>query len=175
MAEKTIKASGRAHIRRGMANTGVGSQVINILDGVGEMRAVDKIVTAAQMLALAATPIELVAAPGVATHYLEFMGATVFLDYGGTAYAADAGEDISIKYTAGTVVSNAIDGEVLEATADTLWTFRALVSAQETAVVANTGFVLDNVGAGEIITGNSPLKIRTYYRIHKALELAEIA
>jgi len=177
MAEKTIKASGRSHIRRGMANTGVGTQVINILDGVGEMRAVDKIVSSAQLLALAAAPIELVAAPGIATKYIEFMGASVFLDYGGTAYAADAGEDLAIRYTdgTGTVVSNQIDGEVLEATADTLWTLRPVAGAQETALTANAALVLDNVGAGEIITGNSPLKIRVYYRILNALELADIA
>ena len=149
---KTIKASGRSHIRRGMANTGVGTQVINILDGVGEMRCVDKIITAAQMLALAATPIELVEAPG-AGKYLEFMGAQVFLDYNSAAYAADAGEDFAIRYTdgTGTIVSTQIDGEALEATADTLWALTKAnpTSDLETALTANAALVADNVGSGE--------------------------
>jgi len=176
---KTIKASGRGYVRRGMANTGVGNQVINILDGVGEMRAVDKIVSSAEILALGATPITLVAAPGIATKYLEFLGASVFLDYGGTAYASDAGEDLAIRYTggSGTIVSTQIDGTGLHATADTLWALRPAnaTSELETALTANAALVLDNVGSGEVITGNSPLKIRVYYRILNALDLAEIA
>lgn len=136
----------------------------------------DKLITSAQVLALNATPITLVAAPG-AGKYLEFLGAAIFLDYGGTAYASDAGEDLVVKWTnaAGAAVSNSIDGTVFHATADALAYARPLNTAADVLVsVVNSALVL-HLLVGEWITGNSPLKVRTWYREHKLSELEGIA
>ena len=173
--KKTLSRSERDAIRYGFGgNSHFGQHVSDIIDGVGDMRVADVLITSAQMLALAATPITIVAAPG-AGKYLEFMGAVCFLDYNSAAYAADAGEDFQLRYTdgSGALVSDPIDGELLEATADTLFVLKPI--ALTVAVTANTPIVADNVGAGELASGDSPFKVRCFYRIHDSAELVLIS
>jgi hypothetical protein len=71
-------------------------------------------------------------------------------------------------------VSNAVDGSVWDAEADTLAAFyplNAAASAQEIAV--NAPIVL-HLLTGNWATGNSPLKVRCYYRTIDLSELASI-
>ena len=146
------------------------------LDGIGVIEKVDKLISTAQVLALFGTPIEIVPAPGAGV-YLEFLGAYIFLDYNSAAYASDAGEDLVFKYTnaAGAVVSHSIDGTVFHATADALAYARPSNPAADTIVaVANAAIVL-HLLVGEWITGNSPLKIRCYYRTIRKAALEAIA
>lgn len=143
--------------------------------GLGEVRVQDKLITTAQVLALFATPIEVVAAPG-ANIALQFLGAHVLLDFNSAAYVDDADEDLVFKYTnaAGKTISQEIDGSLLDDGADML----AFVGPAGTdpivaAEVANAAIVV-HVLTGELITGDSPLKIRLYYRQVRVVSLEAI-
>ena len=124
---------------------------------------VDKTITSAQLLALNATPVTIVGAPGANLAIIP-MGAYLTLPYNSAAYAGvAAGEDLSFKYT------NAAGAEVLfvEATGflDQTSTQRRYASPVSTLItpVVNAPIVLHML-VGEVITGNSPLKVRFFYR-----------
>lgn len=129
---------------------------------------VDVTVSSAEMLALNATPKQLVAAPG-ADLALIFEGAVAFLDYGAAAYAGiAAGEDLAVKYTdsSGLQVASCETDPFLTATADAtryIQPYRAASGASDITPVANAALVLHML-SGEITTGDSPLKMRVYYR-----------
>jgi hypothetical protein len=129
-----------------------------------EQRYVDVTITTAQILALNATPKALVAAPG-AGKALIFLGVVVFYDYNSAAYAGiAAGEDLSIKYTDGSGLEvGALETTgFLDLTADAVRFVPASPVAGFTPV-ANAALVLHLLTA-EITTGNSPLKLRVFYR-----------
>lgn len=129
---------------------------------------VDVTVTAAQMLALNATPKQLVAAPGAGLA-LVFEGAVVFLDYGTAAYAGIAsGEDLAVKYTdsSGLQVASCETDPFLTATADAtryIHPYKAASGNSAITPLENAALVLHML-SGEITTGDSPVKLRVYYR-----------
>ncbi len=149
--------------RFGIANRTLGKQIFDVVNN-GEVF-VDKTITTAQLLALNATPQELVAAPG-ANIALIFAGALIRKP-AGTAYAGiAAGEDLSFKYTnaAGAEVGQVETVGFLDSTANQLrWG-----EANKTSLtpVANAALVL-HLLVGEIITGNSDLIVRTFFRTVK--------
>lgn len=129
-----------------------------------EILVADVTITSAQLLALNATPQTLVAAPG-AGRALIFMGAQLMLDYNSAAYdGIAAGEDLSVKYNngSGAEVAQIEATGFLDATADA---YRYAHPASTAAVtpVANVPLVLHML-VGEIATGNSPLRVRVFYR-----------
>lgn len=138
----------------------------------------DTLITSAQVLALNATPITVVAAPGT-NKYTEFLGAIVFLDYNSAAYVDDIGEDLVFKYTdgSGAEVSMQADGGLFDGTADAVvWMppkgNNEAVPGVE--MVANAVLVL-HLLVGEWITGDSPLKVRVFHRTHDLDQLTAIA
>lgn len=137
--------------------------VVHVADN--QTSSVTVTVSSAELLALYATPKELVAAPG-AGYALVLDSATLFLDYTGTAYAGiAAGEDLTIKYTnaAGATLATVEATGFLDATADALRFVLPTTTAAFTPV-ANAALVLHML-TGEIITGNSPLKVQINYRV----------
>lgn len=126
-------------------------------------------VTSAQMLALFATPVALVAAPG-AGKALILEELQLWLDYNSAAYAGIAsGEDLSVKYTdaSGTALAGCEATGFLDATADAyrlLRPYRAASGVSDLTPTANAALVLHML-TGEITTGNSPLKYRCRYRV----------
>lgn len=145
-------------------------------NGTSDILVDDTLVSSAAVLTLNATPVTLVAAPGAA-FFTEFVAAYVFLDYGGTAYAADAGEDLCVRYTdaSGDIVSTSIDGEEFEATADSLYVMTPVPTAPNVITHgANAALVL-HLLVGEWATGNSPLKVRVLYRLVRKASLEAIA
>lgn len=125
-------------------------------------------ITNAQMLALRATPVTLVAAPG-AGKIIEFVSATLLFDYTG-AYTETA-DNMAIRYTdgSGTIVSQAIEATgFVDATADT--STNALpkidvISAK--SACENKALVLHNTGDGEYGGGNAAnaVRVKTAYRV----------
>ena len=124
-------------------------------------------ITGAELLALNATPIELVPAPG-AGKALIFTGAQLHLDYNSAAYAGVAvGEDLSIEYSGGAIVAQIETTGFLDQTNDEFrWALPATTAAatvSEVTPVANTALDVSLL-VGEIITGDSPLIIEVRYR-----------
>lgn len=138
------------------------------INNLVEVKSLQKTITSAQLLALNATPVELVPAPG-SNKLIEFVSA-VFHKPAGTAYAGiAAGEDLAIKYTnsSGAQVNTSLEttGFLDQTTAQTRIT-RAIVT--EYTPVANAALVLHML-TGEITTGNSPLYVKVYYRVWRRI------
>lgn len=131
-------------------------------DGVSEATIT---VLTAEVLALNAAPKTLVAAPG-AGKLLVLEGPQRFwLDFNSVAYAGiAAGEDLAIKYTdgAGVILAQVETTGFLDAGADEHRIVYPLADAAKEQV-GNAALVLHML-VGEIITGNSPLKVRVRYR-----------
>jgi hypothetical protein len=146
------------------------------LDGIGVIKKADKLIATAAVLTLFTTAVEVVPAPAAGI-YLEFLGAYVFLDYAGTAYAADAGEDLCLKYTdaSGDIISTSIDGEEFEATADALYIMSPVPTAPNIVTHPSATAIVAHVLVGNWATGTSPLKIRCYYREIRKAALEAIA
>lgn len=131
----------------------------------------DKIITSAQLLALNATPKEVVAAPGASGYALLFQRALIYKP-AGTAYAGiAAGEDLVFKYTngSGAQVSSVIEttGFLDQTTAQVRYVGMpgsTSTTAADVTPVDNANIVL-HLLTGEITTGDSPLVVRTWYDI----------
>jgi hypothetical protein len=124
----------------------------------------DVTVSSAELLALNATPKTLVAAPG-AGKALILVDQQFFLDYASAAYAGiAAGEDLATKYTnaAGIILAQIEATGLLDQTTDQFRHVYPLADAQKTPA-ENAALVLHML-TGEVITGNSPLRVRTRYR-----------
>jgi len=130
---------------------------------ISAIQSVDVVISSAELLALQTTPKTLVAAPG-AGKAIVLEEAVFFLDYNSAAYAGiAAGDDINIRYTDG---SGAISGTLettgfLDQTADIYSVVKPLASSL--ILPANAPLVASLAGA--IITGDSPVAVRTFYRI----------
>lgn len=131
----------------------------------------DVTLTAAQILALNATPIALIAAPG-ANKALIFEGAVIHKP-AGTAYAGvAAGEDLGIKYTNGSgleVAACEMTGFADQTTAQSRFIRPrtgaiAAGTVSDLNVVANAALVAHML-VGEITTGDSVFNFRIYFRI----------
>lgn len=137
----------------------------------GVLQHVDVTLTAAQVLALNATPRTLVAAPG-AGKALIFEGA-VLTKAAGTAYGGiAAGEDLAIKYTDGSgedVGVAEMTGFADQTTAQVRYIrpqagALAAGTVSDIVPVANAALVAHML-VGEITTGDSDFKFRVYYRV----------
>lgn len=120
-------------------------------------------ISSAQMLALFGTPIEIIAAPaaGVA---IVVERAEFFLDYNSAAYAGIAtNEDLALRYTnaSGAIALQCETTGFLDATADR---YRVCVPNNDVAPVAAAALVL-HMTTADITTGNSPVKVRVWYRL----------
>jgi hypothetical protein len=134
-------------------------------------RVTDKIITSAQVLALNATPVTVIAAPG-ANKAIIFLGAVV-ASGGGTAYAGIAAtEEFSLKYTNGAglnVATVEATGWLDQTTAQVRWVYPhvkniTVDTPEDITPVANAALVAHML-VGEITTGNYPISVRVYYRI----------
>ena len=131
----------------------------------------DVTLTSAQVKALAATQIELVAAPGAAK-VLVFRGALLKLDYGGTNAFTESAITLGIKYTddTGVQVGSTIEATgFIDATADTYTSCVPVLDAIVAASASdNKALVLDNLGAGEIAgnaANDNTLVVRVFYEV----------
>lgn len=131
----------------------------------------DVTISSAQLLALNATPITLVAAPGANKAII--LEGVVAYHAGGTAYAGiAAGEDISLKYTNGSGQEVAVietTGFLDQTTAQVRYAkpqTGAIAAGTVSSItpVANAALVAHML-VGEITTGDFALKLRVYYRV----------
>lgn len=120
-----------------------------------------------QLLALRATPITLVAAPG-AGYLLEFVSAVLILDATATAYV-ETNDNLAIRYQNGTGPQAS---ETIEMTGFIDQTTDRWIMAQPNASAAltktateNQPLVLHNIGDSEFATGTGVLRVRISYRV----------
>lgn len=143
-----------------------------VLTTIGGARSATVEVTNAEIKALAATPKTLVAAPG-ANKVIQFLGAILILDYGGTNVFTESDDNFSIKYAnaAGVAVSVTIETTgFIDQSADTM---TCAIPVKDAIVAAsgasNKALVLDNIGDGEIggNAGNdNTMTVIVHYVIH---------
>ena len=127
-------------------------------------------ITSAELLALFATPITVLPAPGA--NLANILIGALIQKPAGVAYAGiAAGEDLSFKYTnaAGLELAGCETIGFLDSTANQIRyanAYRAASGVSQIAVVANAAIVLHLLVA-EIITGDSNLEIELHYRVVK--------
>lgn len=134
--------------------------------GFGVIQFVDVVISTAELLALNTTPKTIVAAPGAGLAIVPAspLAAILHLDFNSAAYdGIAAGEDLSFKYTdeSGTQLFTVEATGFLDEAADAV-----RYAADPTLVTpeADEPVVLHML-TGNIATGNSPLRVRFYYRI----------
>lgn len=125
---------------------------------------VEGTISIAEMLALRATPKELVAAPG-AGKVLEFIGGTLIYDYA-AAYTESADNlVVKVENGSGAAVSETIEATgFLDATADKMIKVEAIKDA---LLTANKALVLHNAGDGELGGTGSPLRYKIKVAVHE--------
>ena len=128
--------------------------------------------TAAQILLLATTQIELVAAPG-ADRFIDPLSITMALDYGSEVFTEpSAPDDLEVVYDAagGTSIADVIGDFIINA-ADTIARpqIKDIAGAAATTIV-NKALVLDNNGDnyGGNASGDSLLIVTTNYSVRRA-------
>lgn len=124
--------------------------------------------TNAQVLNLRATPITLVAAPGVGA-FLEFLSAVLFFDR--TAAYTETADNLQIKYVdgSGTAASQAIEMTgFIDAAADAITNALPKIDVLGVKTLfENQPLVIHNIGDGEFGGGNAAnvIRIKINYRV----------
>ena len=130
--------------------------------------------TNAQIKALRAAPVTLVAAPG-ATKVLEFVSAVLALDYGTNVLTAGTAPSytMAIRYTdgSGVIVSQAIESTgFISAAADTITNALPKIDAiAANSASVNKALVLHNTGTGEYggnAAADTVMSVKIAYRVH---------
>lgn len=132
------------------------------ITGEGIVGFVDKEITTAQMLALFGTPITVVAAPG-ADKAIIVDAIVLFLDFNTIGYTVPGTSELSFKYTnaAGLEILQLETTGFLDVVADATRVVKPAVALMNPT--ANAAVVVQ-VLIANVTAGNSPLKIRVYYR-----------
>ena len=136
------------------------------LGGLVQEQVAKVTITSAELLALNATPQQLVEAPGEGK-YIEFVSAA-WHKPAGTAYAGiAAGEDLAIKYTdgSGAQVNTSLEttGFLDQTTAQT----RHNVPVVGNVTPVENAALVAQLLVGEITTGDSPLYVTIRYRVYR--------
>ncbi len=129
-----------------------------------------------EILALNATPIVAIAAPG-AGKTIVVDEVQLFLDYNSATYVAGAGEDLVLEYTTGSVAIMTLDSDAdlsfLVASADLQTVHKPdfynsdnakVIFGKDLAGIDNDA-VAFTILSGEVATGDSPIKYKITYHI----------
>lgn len=131
-------------------------------------------ISSAEVLALFATPKTLIPAPG--TGLILVPQFAQIHKPAGTAYAGiAAGEDLALRYTNGSgtiLMSCETTGFLDQATAQEriMTAYRAATGVSDVVPTPNAALVMQML-TGEIITGNSPLYVRIFYRLFNSFPI----
>ena len=124
--------------------------------------------TTAQVNALRATPIEVVAAPGAGL-ILEYVSGILSYNYTTTAFTVGGDEDFIIQYDGGTDASVAIESAgFCDQTNDEIRIIPPIATAINIPTTeVNKKFEIFNTGAGETADGGtSTIIVKVIYRVH---------
>jgi hypothetical protein len=132
-----------------------GASAINIAEGT---------ISVAEMLALRATPKELVPAPG-AGKVIELLGGILIYDFAAAFTESTDNLAVKVENGSGAAVSETIETTgFLDATADKMIKVEAIKDA---LLTADKALVLHNTGDGEFGGTGSPLRFKIRYAIHE--------
>lgn len=137
-----------------------------MLTAEGLTRYRDVTLTNAQVLALRATPISLVAAPG-STKMLEFISAIIVAN--GTAGAwLGTTNLLGVKYANGAGLQVSEDIVTVGLFAAAIKATRTMAKKDTVGMLKNSPLVIHNIGAAEFTGGAAAnsLRVRVFYRIH---------
>lgn len=153
--------------------SGAGVSVDGVLlkDGfisAGTTKVVEKTIevalTAANLIAMNATPVTVVAAPG-AEYVLNFKRAVLIYD--STATAFTGGGVITINYgSGGAAVSSNLAATFLTAAGDKVWNLEKLNAAGGATMPVNTALVITNASA-PFATGTGVCRLQITYSVHE--------
>jgi len=116
----------------------------------------------ASLLTLNATPVQLVATPGLGK-VLEFVRAVLIMDHGGTDFVGGA-LDVSYTNGAGTTVSDAVAAaDFMQASADVIRVMQPL--SADVTLTANAPLML--VADADPTTGDGVVRVKVIYRVHE--------
>lgn len=147
-----------------------GQAISQIFDTANVVQYANVTVTTAQLLALCATPVTILPAPG-SGYAIQFLAALLYLPYNSIAYTiANPTDYLNFRYAnaSGAIVSDNVNPTgFLDQKANTFTTARGKANQQVAASVAvNAPIVLHNSGAAEWTAGNSPIQVRVSYTVH---------
>lgn len=154
------------------SNTGVGrveADTPAIIGGGVSSQVWNKTVTlsTAQVNALRASPITLVAAQGSNT-IIEFLSAVITYDYASAAFTVAGDEDLVIEYADGTDITASIEttGFLDQADDEIRFVPSALAVNADLEASINQAVRIFNTGAGETADGGGEVDIRFSYRVY---------
>ena len=115
--------------------------------------------TAANLIAMYTTPVQLVAAPG-AGKFLEVVSASVVFDYGTTQFTG-GGAVVIEEETSQTALTGTVAAAVIQAAADSI----TKVIPVAATLVANKGIFISNATA-VFAAGDGVARVKIAYRTH---------
>lgn len=128
--------------------------------------------TAAQIKALRATPVEIIPAPSQSGRLVQIVHATLKMVYGGTNAFTETADNLQFKYENGSGLACSEEIEVtgfIGATADALTNTVGLKNVVGLkSAMANKAIVLHNTGDGEIggnAANNNTVEIQVRFRV----------
>lgn len=136
------------------------------IGGQGAVNVSDVTLTSAQVKALKATPIELVAAPGVNLAIVP-VAINIVCNYGGTNVFTETADDFSIEYVGSSTEIKEIEGTGLIDQAVDEWRYITFEHAETFIPVENEAVGITNLDdefAGNA-GGDNTVAIKLYYRI----------
>lgn len=157
------------HLLGATSGGGVDSSSTGLVINENYIKYASVALTNAQMLALRAAPITIVAAPG-AGKVIEFVSAVLCFDRAGAYTESD--DNLAFKYTdgSGQAVSETIECTgFVDAASDAIMPAKPVTSAVIlTAAGVNQAVVLHNTGNGEFGGGNAgnEVLVKVAYRVH---------
>lgn len=179
----TGTGAGEARPGSGYTNTATGDRYVNVgtqaspvwslVGGPSVIRYATVAITNAQFLAIRATPVSLVAAPGAGKR-LVFVGASLNLNATAGAYTETA-DNLAVRYigTTGQIVSQAVETTGLIDQAGKMHSdiLPKIDPITTEAQSVNAALVLHNTGDGEFGGGNAAntIRVTVAYRIVAAL------
>lgn len=131
----------------------------------GQTKVAEVSLTANQVKALVATPQTLVAAPGEGLAIVPEL--VVFeLDYNSVAYTASGGTDAVVRFASGSTAIMTVEATGnLTVSADRVFAAAPAYSPSSPQLLKENSAVQLTVTGAELATGNSPVKVRTYYKV----------